>query len=180
MGISDQQIIQGCLKGDKRAQRQLYQQYKGLLFGICLRYSRNREEAKDMLQDGFVKIYRDLYQYRPIGPFGGWMRRVMVNVCLQHIRKKKSWIQDQNVEIESVADQYMAEDDIFSEFRAKALVNMVQGLPDGYRAVFNLYVIEGYNHKEIAQKLDISESTSKSQLSRAKASLRKILEKQML
>lgn len=171
-------LIQGCLKGDKRAQKELYQTYKSSMYGICLRYAKNREEAKDMLQDGFVKIYSNLYQYKPIGPLGGWMRRVMVNVCLQHIRRRKDLFS--NTDIDKVAHLYQAQEEVFTQFREKALVQMIQQLPEGYRAVFNLYVIEGYSHKEIAQQLGISESTSKSQLSRAKATLRQLLEKQIL
>jgi RNA polymerase sigma-70 factor (ECF subfamily) len=172
--VTEHQIIKGCKKGDRKAQAELYNQYRAQLFGVCLRYASDHEEAKDWLQDGFIQIYKDLYQYKPTGPLGGWMRRVMINVALQHIRKKKRLFPI--VEINQVAENYETTEDLFSHFRAKALMKMVQQLPDGYRAVFNLYVIEGYSHKEIAQKLGVSEATSKSQLSRAKMTLRKLLE----
>ncbi len=175
MESTDLELIEGCKKGDPRAQKALYERYRMMLFGVCLRYASCREEAEDFLQDGFVKIYQNLYQYQPIGSLGGWMRKVVVNVILQHLRRRRHLFTD--VEIEDLADQYEAEDQIFSSFRARALMRMVQQLPDGYRTVFNLYVIEGFSHKEIAEQLGISEATSKSQLSRAKSTLRKMIEK---
>ncbi len=179
MQTPDDILLKGCLKGNRKAQNQLYQKYKRLMFGICLRYARNREEAEDILQDGFVKIYSDLYQYRPTGALGAWMRRVMVNTALMHIRKRKKLFVD--ADMQQIANTYTNDDgnDIFSQFRAKALVLMIQQLPDGYRAVFNLYVIEGYSHQEIAEQLGISVNTSKSQLSRAKGVLRKLLEQEI-
>lgn len=178
MKLSDEQLIKGCLNGDKKAQRALYEQYKVMLFGVCLRYGNDRAEAEDLLQEGFIKIYSDLYQYRPKSALGAWMRRVVVNVALQHIRKKKNHFK--TVEIEQIADSYEADDAVFSSMRAKALIRMVQQLPDGYRTVFNLYAIEGYSHKEIAEKLDITVNTSKSQLSRAKSVLRKMIERSLI
>ena len=172
--MTEHQIIKGCKKGDRKAQAELYNRFRAQLFGVCLRYASNYEEAKDWLQDGFIQIYKDLYQYKPTGSLRGWMRKVVVNVALQHIRKKKRLFPI--VEISQIAGDYETAEDLFSHFRAKALMQMIQQLPDGYRAVFNLYVIEGYSHKEIGQQLGISEATSKSQLSRAKMALRKLLE----
>lgn len=172
--MTEHQIIAGCKKGDRKAHAELYNRYRSQLFGVCLRYASSREEAKDWLQDGFVQIFKDLYQYKPTGPLGGWMRRVMINVALQHIRSKKRLFP--TVEISQIQDQFETDENLFSTFRAKALMQMVQQLPDGYRAVFNLYVIEGYTHKEIAKELGISPATSKSQLSRAKMALRKRIE----
>lgn len=148
------------------------------MFGVCMRYAKSKQEAEDWLQDGFIRIFTDLYQYRPVGPLGGWMRRVMVNVCLQHIRKQKRLFPQ--VDLEHVRNTYQSDDDLFGQFRQQALVAMIQQLPAGYRAVFNMYAIEGYSHKEIAQQLGISQNTSKSQLSRAKATLRKLLEREMI
>ncbi len=177
MHKDDQILLQGCLKGNRNAQNQLYQKYKGQMFGLCLRYAKNRDEAEDLLQEGFIKIFIDLYQYRPIGALGAWMRRVIINVALQHIRKRKNLFSD--VELDKVAHLYTTQDEIFSQFRTKVLVKMIQQLPDGYRIVFNMYVIEGFSHQEIAEKLNITASTSKSQLSRAKATLRQLLEQQI-
>ena len=148
-----------------------------MLFGICLRYAQNWQEAEDFLQEGMIVIYRDLYQYRPTGALGAWLRRVMVNVCLQHIRKRHRIIR--TTSLDNYGEKLETTENLFSEFRAKALVKMIQQLAPGYRLVFNLYVIEGYSHQEIADQLDISINTSKSQLSRAKAALRKILEKEL-
>lgn len=148
-----------------------------MLFGVCLRYAQHRHEAEDLLQEGMIVIYRDLYQYQPTGPLGGWLRRVMVNVCLQHIRKRHRIIT--TTSIEHFGEKLETDEDLFSQFRAKALLNMIQQLPPGYRLVFNLYVIEGNSHQEIADQLGVSVNTSKSQLSRAKATLRKMLEKEL-
>lgn len=178
MSKTDQELLKGCLNGKRSAQKALYEKYRVSLFGVCLRYANSRQEAEDMLQDGFIKIFGDLYQYRPIGPLGGWMRRVVVNVALQHIRRRKKLFPV--IDMAQVADKYEAEEDIFSEFGKKELVKMIQQLPAGYRAVFNMYVIEGYSHQEIAEQLKVNINTSKSQLSRAKAALRKMLEKSML
>ena len=171
----DKQLLKGCKKGDQKAQAQLYNKYKGILFGVCLRYSKNREDAKDLLQEGFVNIFKDLYQYQPTSALGAWMRKVMVNTALQHIRKQKRLFP--TVELSEYTDAIESEEQLFSRFREKALIQMIQKLPDGYRAVFNLYVIEGYSHKEIAEQLGIAEASSKSQLSRAKQVLRRMLEK---
>lgn len=146
-----------------------------MLFGVCLRYAKDREEAKDLLQEGFIQIYKDLYQYQPTGALGAWMRKVVVNVALQHIRKQKRLFP--TVALSEAAASVEVEDELFSNFREQALIQLIQQLPDGYRAVFNLYVIEGYSHKEIADQLGIAEASSKSQLSRAKQALRKMLEK---
>ncbi len=146
-----------------------------MLFGVCLRYAQNWQEAEDLLQEGMIVIYRDLYQYRPTGALGAWLRRVMVNVCLQHIRKRHRIVR--TTSLEKYGEKLETDEDLFSQFRAKALVKMIQQLPPGYRLVFNLYVIEGHSHQEIADQLGISINTSKSQLSRAKATLRKMLEK---
>ncbi|GJM32051.1 MAG: DNA-directed RNA polymerase sigma-70 factor [Saprospiraceae bacterium] len=175
MDSIDLKLIEDCKNGDRRAQEELYRRYKAMLFGVCLRYAGSREEAEDFLQDGFVKIYKNLYQYRPVGSLSAWMRKVVINVALQHLRRKRHLFSE--VEIDTLADQYEVEDQLFSSFRAKALMKMIQQLPDGYRTVFNLYVIEGYSHKEIADQLGINEATSKSQLSRAKSTLRKLIEK---
>jgi RNA polymerase sigma-70 factor (ECF subfamily) len=163
------------MKGNRQAQNQLYQKYKAILFGICLRYANSREEAEDILQEGFIKIFSDLYQYQPIGPLGGWMRKVVVNVALQHIRKNKKFRIFENHE--QVIASYNPDLEIFKNNREEAILKIVQQLPEGYRLIFNLYVIEEFSHREIAEKLGITVSTSKSQYSRARAALRSMLEK---
>ncbi|MEZ4951806.1 MAG: RNA polymerase sigma factor [Saprospiraceae bacterium] len=176
--MSELELIKACKKGDATAQEELYHRYKAKLFGICLRYADSYQEAEDFLQDGFIQIYKDIYQYKPFGSLEGWMRRVVVNVSLQHLRKKKKW--QKTEDLSQIEYQMESGDDIISDLSAKNLVKMVQGLPDGYRAVFNLYVIEGYNHQEISEMLGVSVGTSKSQLSRAKAFLRDLLNKSVL
>ncbi|MEM9820048.1 MAG: RNA polymerase sigma factor [Bacteroidota bacterium] len=171
-------IISATIKGDKNAQRHLYEQYKVAMFSICLRYARDRSEAEDILQEGFIKIFRDLKQFDGRGSLGGWMRRVMVNAALQYLRKWKREFLHVNVEDNSAHLEAPAV--VYSKLGAEELTRLIQRLPLGYRTIFNLYVIEGYPHKEIAEKLGISENTSKTQLRKAKASLRTMLEKQIL
>lgn len=170
----EKKLVKGCVKKDRKAQRQLYDMYKVVLFRVCLRYSKDRPEAEDMLQDGFIRIFSDIHQYRGDGALGGWLRRVVVNTALQHIRKQKKHFQ--TIEIEDIAEAEADDEVILSDLRAKALTQLIQKLPPGYRTIFNLYVVEGYPHKEIAQKMNISINTSKSQLSKAKAMLRRMLE----
>jgi len=172
---TDDHIIQGCRKGDRKAQQALYEKYKAMLFNVCLRYGSGWHEAEDLLQEGLIQVFGNLYQYRPTGPFGAWLRKVMVNTALQHLRKKKRMFQ--TVEMEEVADGFEADEDLFARYREEALVQMLQRLPEGYRAVFNLYVIEDFSHREIGEMLGITESASRSQLTRAKAMLRQMLER---
>ncbi|MEM9680846.1 MAG: RNA polymerase sigma factor [Bacteroidota bacterium] len=178
MEAIDKKILKGCLRKDKSAQRQLYERYKVPMFRLCLRYAKDRAEAEDILQDGFIKVFADLGKYRGDGALGGWIRRVILNIALQHVRKQKR--QFQTIEIDQIAETSSAEEMVFSQFGARALTKMIQQLPVGYRTVFNLYVVEGYSHKEIAEQLNFTVNTSKSQLSKAKAMLRKMLEKKLI
>ncbi len=173
--MTEQELIRGCKKGDRQAQELLYRRYSPRLYGVCLRYASSKEEAEDFLQEGFMKIYRNLYKYQPTGSFSAWLYRLMVNVALEKIRQNQK--RKNQLSIDEMVNDPEIPEDIFSGFGVRTIVKMVQQLPEGYRVVFNLYVIEGYSHKEIASMLDITESTSKSQLSRAKATLRKLLEK---
>lgn len=176
--MTDNQLIVACKKGNAQAQRRLYEQYQTLMFRICLRYAKDRSEAQDMLQDGFIKIFTDLPKYRGEGAIGAWMRKVMVNTCLQHLRKWKNLFPA--MDIQTLVDEPTTTEDIFAVMGAKELTLLIQSLPTGYRIVFNMYVVEGYSHKEIAEALGVTMSTSKSQLFKAKAMLRKLLEKQMM
>jgi RNA polymerase sigma factor (sigma-70 family) len=172
--MSEDQIIAGSLSGNRDCQRKLYEAYKVPMFRICLRYANDKMEAEDMLQDGFIRIFSDLQQFSGAGAFGGWIRRVMINACLMHIRKNKKFQDD--VSLEVVADTQQTEEDIYSRLGAEMLTRLIRELPTGYRVVFNLFVVEGYTHQEIAEQLNINVNTSKSQLSKAKASLRRKLE----
>ncbi len=171
--MTDSQKIKLCIEGNRIAQKELYEAYKVNLYVLCQRYFSNLEDAKDVLQEGFVKVFRDLHQYDETkGHVSSWIKKVFINTCLEKIRKKK--IEFEPIEDYSLSSPYEA--DIISELNLKDLTKMIQRLPTGYRTVFNLYVLEGYTHQEIAEQLRISESTSKTQLMKAKNMLRSKLE----
>jgi len=167
-------IIKACLRGESRAQAQLYEMYAGRLFALCLRYANNEDEAKDILQEGFIKIFDKLQQYKNKGSLEGWMRKIIVNTALEKIRRENRFVL---VEDETMMEneQYKYEH-VLEELGEKELLEMIQELSVQYRMVFNLYAIEGYSHKEISKKLNISEGTSKSNLSRARELLKSKIE----
>ena len=176
---SEIKLIEDCIKGKRRAQNKLYKKYADILLGICLRYSRNKSEAEDVLQDGFIKIFTKIKDFRMEGSFEGWMKRIMINTALLNSRDnlKHYFHADIDVIQERITDDVIFEVD--DNHSAKEIMKLVQGLPDGYRMVFNLYVFDNYTHKEIAESLGISEGTSKSQLARARKFLQnKLLELQ--
>lgn len=168
-------MITACLKNNPRAQKALFEKYSGKLMGVCLRYATDRDEAQDMLQDGFVKIFQKLDSYTGEGSFGGWVHRLMVNTCLDALRKNKAM--GFSVEIEKADFQMDGVEDALSQLRTQDLLRLIQELPDGYRVVFNMFAIEGYAHAEIAESLGISENTSKSQYRKAKFKLQEALHK---
>jgi RNA polymerase sigma factor (sigma-70 family) len=166
-------LIKQCIAGNRSAQKELYESYKVTLFVLCQRYFSDTEDANDVMQEGFVKVFRDLHQYdQNKGHLVSWIKKVFINTCLEKIRKKKVLFNQLS------ENQYeMASDsDIISDLQLKDITKIIQSLPLGYRTVFNLYVIEGFNHQEISQKLGITESTSKTQLMKAKNMLRGKLE----
>lgn len=166
---SEAELIKGCLKGKRRAQHAFYKQFAGKMMAVCMRYARDRAEAEDILQDGFVKIFTKLDQYNHKGALEGWVRRIIVNTALEHLRKQRlDFSDDEYAYLSYSSDDF----NIDKQLNADDLMAMVQNLSPGYRVVFNLYAIEGFSHKEIAEKLNISAGTSKSQLARA----RKILQ----
>jgi RNA polymerase sigma-70 factor (ECF subfamily) len=171
-------LIQGCLRGDRLAQKQLFERYKGKMFALCLRYANNRSDAEDVLQEGFVRVFRDLSQYSGSGNFEGWMRKIFVNTSLQHLQKQKRGLVLTELEGNDLADESAPPFDT-EELPARNLMRVLQQLPPGFRTIFNLHVLEGYSHPEIADILGISVGTSKSQLLRAKAHFRKLLEKSL-
>ncbi len=165
------QLIKGCVNSNFKMQRALYDKYKVPLYMLCLRYARSREEAEDMLQEGFISIYRDIRQYDfNKGELLPWLRKIMLNAALQFIRKHR--VLFRVVGLETASNQYVTNDDVFAKMSANELIQLIQDLPAGYQIIFNLYVLEGYKHKEIAKMLAISVNTSKSQLHKAKAMLR--------
>jgi RNA polymerase sigma-70 factor (ECF subfamily) len=171
--MNEEILVNKCIEGDNRAQKKLFDLFAPKLLGVCLRYMKDNDLAQDTLQDGFIKIFTKLTDYNGKGSFEGWMRRIVVNTCLDQLRKDQKL--KMNTSIDDVS--FLVKDNhwIEEELTAKDLLKLVESLPDGYRVVFNMFAIEGYSHKEIANELNISENTSKSQFSRAKSHLRKKL-----
>jgi RNA polymerase sigma-70 factor (ECF subfamily) len=167
-------ILKASRKGDPRAQARLYEMFAGRLYGVCLRYAQNEDDAKDILQEGFIKIFDKLRQYKNKGSLEGWMRKIIVNTALEKIRKENRFMV---VEEDAFLDyDHYKYEHILEELGEKELLEMIRELSPQYRMVFNLYAIEGYSHKEIAQQLNISEGTSKSNLSRARELLKNKIE----
>lgn len=164
-------LIEGCVNGNRQSQNQLYSLLKQKMFVVCLRYSKNREEAEEILQEGFIKVFEFIDQYKFNGPFEGWVRKIMVNCALQKYRSKGQM--HAVVNIDTTAVEQTGNEDIISQIGTKELLKMVQQLSPAYRTIFNLYVLEGMKHREIAAHLGISEGTSKSNLSDARAFLQK-------
>ncbi len=161
-------IIKGCIEGNTKFQKKLYDRFSGKMYGLCLQYSRNAEEAKDILQEGFIKVYKNLEQYSFTGSFEGWVRRIFVNTAIENFRNRKMKFSD--FDTQDLSENFML-DNIVGEISAKEIMKLIQNLSPQYQMVFNLYAIEGFTHKEIAVKLNISEGTSKSNLSRARSIL---------
>jgi len=169
-----ERILEACLKGKQAAQKDLYMMHKDRLFALALRYAEDQEEAQDIFQDGFVKIFKDLKDYRPIAPLFAWLKTVMVRTALENIRRKKSRIGRGLEQKESIMPGISEQ--ATEILNAQELMKLIRALPEELRTVFNLHAIEGYSHKEIAQLLKISEGNSKVRLSRARSILRKEVE----
>lgn len=169
---TEDKLLEACRRGDRKAQYELYEKYAPLMFSVCRRYVMQLQEAEDILVCGFTKVFQRLDQFKGQGSFEGWVRRIIVNEALTFIRRNKIMYLEVEIEkagrepdFQKMSDQLEVED----------LEKMIDRLPIGYKTVFNLYAIKGFSHKEIAEKLDISENTSKSQLSRARAHLQQLL-----
>jgi RNA polymerase sigma-70 factor (ECF subfamily) len=172
--LDEKEIIQGCCRNEKKAQKALYERYASVLLGICIRYSGRRDEAEDILQDGLIKVYFNIRDFAGKGSFINWMKKIMVNTAITHYHRNLKHHYHQDIEdIRETDIEGRVLDS--ADFTREELFNIIQELPKGYRMVFNLYAIEGYKHKEIAGMLDIDVNTSKSQYSRAKALIRKRL-----
>jgi len=172
--MNDQQLVKNCLKGKREAQHLLYETHAEYMLGVCYRYTKSMTDAEDVLQEGFIKVFAALHQYRDTGSFEGWVRKIMVNTALQRYRSQSSLHAVVSLEL-APPDDLREEEAIISGLSAKELLALVQELPAAYRMVFNLYVFEGYQHKEIAAMLDISEGTSKSNLHDARRWLKEKL-----
>lgn len=165
-------IIKGCLAGNRRDQELLYRRHSARLYAVCLQYSGNDEEARDILQESFIKIFENLIHYKNEGSFEGWMRRIVVNTALEKYRSKHLLYRVDDIDTIPEPDATPETDD-YSGLEAKDLLEIIRELTPKYRMVFNLYAIEGYSHKEISRMINISEGTSKSNLSRARMILQK-------
>ncbi len=163
-------LVNNCIKGDPKAQRTLFERYAPKMLGVCLRYADSQEQAEDVLQDAFIKVFTKLDHYSGDGSLEGWIRRIMVNTSLDQIRKNAKFMT--NVSVDDVEYKLDFDGQILSSLMEKDLLQLINDMPVGYRTVFNMFAIEGYSHKEIAEELSITENTSKSQYSRAKAYLR--------
>ena len=169
--MSLKELIEKCKSEDRKAQGELYSRFASKLFSVCLKYSRNFTEAEDNLQDAFLTIFKKIHQFKNKGSFEGWLKRIVINTVLQRYRKEKVFdiVNENTVEAE---DMDVEDVPVSLDY----LLQIIQKLPDRYRLVFNLYVLDGYSHKEIAEMLDINEGTSKSNLSRARQILKKDIE----
>ena len=170
--MNEPELIAGLLKGEGKAQKFVYEKYAGIMLGICLRYLKNQMDAEEVMLNGMVKIFQHVGQFKNEGSFEGWMKRVVINEALGYLRKKEPlhlYIEKDHIQLAA------SNASVESELAVEDLLQMLHELPAGYRAVFNLYAIEGYSHKEIADMLNINEGTSKSQLSKARALLQKKL-----
>ncbi len=166
------ELIEGCQRNKREAQHALYRLYSGKMYALCCRYVKNRTEAEDVLVTAFTKIFEKIGQYKGEGSFEGWIRRVMVNESLTYLRRNKNMYLEMDIEEAAYEPSYQK---LENQLEADDLMKLIEALPVGYRTVFNLYAIDGFSHQEIAYQLGISENTSKSQLSRARALLQKQL-----
>ncbi len=165
-------IIKGCLAGSRRDQELLYRRHASRLYAVCLQYSGNDEEARDILQEGFIKIFENLVHYKHEGSFEGWMRRIIVNTALERFRGRNTLYRVDDIEMITEPEAELFSVD-YPGLEAADLLDIIRGLPPKYRVVFNLFAIEGYSHREISSMINISEGTSKSNLSRARAILQR-------
>ena len=176
--MTEEALLKGCLNNDAAAQRELYNKYSSKMLSVCYRYAHNREDAEDMLQEGFIKVFLQVHTFESRGAFEGWIRRIIVHTCINILKKNKKF--NESVDIIHANGLQVREDTVPAIIQAKQVVECIRMLPIGYRTVLNLYAVEGFSHREIAGLLDIEESTSRSQYTRAKAMLEDILLKKRI
>ena len=169
-------LIDGCRKGDREAQKTLYEHFYGYAMSMCLRYARSREEAREILNDGFMKVFARIDQHDDEGSFKGWLRKIMINTAIDHYRSNSKHYDHQKID-ESTAQIISPGHDSLGEISYGELIHMIQLLPPSYRTAFNLHVIDGYTHEEISEQLGISVGASKSNLFKARGHLRALLKK---
>ncbi len=176
--MTEESILKGCLRNDAASQKELYNRYSPKMLAVCYRFAHNREDAEDMLQEGFIKVFSQIHTFRNQGAFEGWIRRIIVHTCINNLKKNKKF--NESVDIIHATTMQIREESVPSIVQAKQVVECIRILPIGYRTVLNLYAIEGYSHREIGTMLDIEESTSRSQYTRAKQMLEDILVKKKI
>jgi RNA polymerase sigma factor (sigma-70 family) len=176
--MTEEAILQGCLQNKPTAQKELYVKYSYKMLAVCYRYAHNREDAEDMLQEGFIKVFSQIHTFENRGALEGWIRRIMVHTCINILKKNKKF--NESVDLIHANTLQVREDTIPSIIQAKEVIECIRLLPMGYRTVLNLYAIEGFSHREIGAMLDIEESTSRSQYTRAKAMLEEALIKKKI
>lgn len=176
---SVKRIVEACTKGDKVSQQTLYKAFYGKMLVVCMRYTKNKEEALDILQDGFVKVFQKLKNFGHKGSLEGWIRRIMVNTAIDYFRKRKDIFSktDEELELDSFVDESIDEQELekLTVMKAEIVISLIQELSPAYRTVFNMYVIENMTHAEIAERLNINIGTSKSNLAKAKIKLRELV-----
>ena len=176
--MTEEALLQGCLQNKAVAQKALYEKYCAKMLSVCYRYAHNREDAEDMLQEGFIKVFSQIHSFENRGALEGWIRRIVVHTCINILKKNKKF--NESVDLIHATSMQVRDESIPSIIQAKQVVECIRLLPIGYRTVLNLYAVEGYSHREIGAMLDIEESTSRSQYTRAKAMLENILVKKQI
>jgi len=177
--MDEQQLVEGCKRGESWARKQLYENYASAMLGVCMRYVSDRETARDLLQDGFIKVFTKIDMYSGTGSLGGWMRRVFATTALEHLRKNDALRTSVNIDEYNEANEGF-DYSVLEQLSADEIMACIAELPNGFRTVFNLFAIEGYTHNEIAEMLNIKESTSRSQFIRARKALQKSVQSLIL
>ena len=172
--MTDDELVKSCLAKDQAAQKLLFERFSRKMMGVCIRYADRSEEAEDMLQNGFIRVFEKLETFKGLGSLEGWIRKIVVNESLSYLRKNKA--SKMNIDIDDAKYMVPGNSHVGEQINEKDLLKMIQQLPTGFRTVFNMYAIEGYSHKEIAEQLGITEGTSKSQYSRAKTHLQQMIQ----
>lgn len=183
------QLVKSCIAGNRKDQQQLFKCFFGKMMVVCMRYTKDRDTAQDILQEGFIKAFEKMVDFTFTGSFEGWLRRIMVNTAIDHFRKSKHIVElfdnkqydseDEHGDQSDFEDKSSEQDETLGDLSPEKVLEAMQGLSPAYRTVFNLYVMENYSHKDIAEMLNINIGTSKSNLAKARANLKKILEKNM-
>ena len=175
--MTEQEIVQGCIENKASAQEKLYSFYSRRMMAICLRYTRSRSEAEDIFHEAFIKVFKHIHTWHG-GSFEGWMRRIFVNTAINHFHQNRKYFD--HVDTSYAESMLSSSESIISQLSNQELLEIIGRLPDGYKLIFNLHVVEGYNHSEIAEMLNIAEGSSKSQLSKAKAYLKKLIDDRLI